>query len=127
MTRNSIQRAMAALTAGFLAVAALAYPSLVGFRCEAMETVHDRPCCPHTSLDGGGEPRLARACCALETHAAPLPAPDDRGPETPAPFVAEPSRAAALAWASPGLSPARRDAGPPLGPPLRLRDCSLLI
>lgn len=127
MTRSTIQRTIAGLTACFLAVAAIAFPVLVGFRCQEMETVHDRPCCQDVSL--AGEARFAGNCCALEARGvgSGLAAEDARAPDLRAPIVPVSPRAPAFVAAPPGLLPIVRDTGPLPGLPLRLRDCSLLI
>jgi hypothetical protein len=130
VARVPARRAAAGLLAGVVAVAAMGFPALVGFRCLATDTVHDRPCCdqvlaPAAESDGA---RIAGICCELEVRdAVQALAGSIPGPDVSAPPAVLPVRTAVVAVAEPALPNGVWTGGPPPGPPLRLRDCSLLI
>jgi hypothetical protein len=129
MTRDSFQRAMAGVVAAFLALAGMATPAWIEYRCEMMGTVLDRPCCPELSpghADRG--PSLSAHCCTAERHVNDrTPADTARTPQAPMPPALLPARAVAGIEGAFDLPPVEPAATPPTGPPLRLRTCSFLI
>ncbi len=128
LSRVTARRATAGVVAAFLALVGTANPVLVGFRCLATDTFHDRPCCAGVDAGAHAEDRLAGTCCVMEVREAPAVVADgtpQHDASLPLPFL--PARPAFLAELSIARPAAARTQGPPPGPPLRLRDCSLLI
>lgn len=129
MTRDSFQRAMAGVVAAFLALAGMATPAWIEYRCEMMGTVLDRPCCPELSpahADQG--PRLAARCCTAERHENDRALGEHaRAPQGPTPPALLPARAIVRVEGSLEPTPGEAATTPSTGPPLRLRTCSFLI
>jgi hypothetical protein len=129
MNRDSFQRVMAGVAAALVALAGMAAPAWVEYRCEMMGTVLDRPCCPELApghADRG--PTLSAHCCTAERHVNDrAPVDHARTPQAPVPPAWLPAHAVARFEGAFGLPPVEPVAAPPTGPPLRVRDCSFLI
>jgi hypothetical protein len=130
VARVPARQAAAGLLAAVVTVAAVGFPALVGFRCLATGAVHDRPCCDRVgapAADDGGA-RIAGICCRLELReAVQALAGSTPGPDVSVTPALVPVGTAVVAVAERALPKGVRTHGPPPGPPLRLRDCSLLI